>query len=108
MAGTGGVPSFSGVTSHSATGALPRTIRRPLAGPLLGFFAAAYLLPWAVWGSRIAQDHGRLGWHLPGAIVGVMLLVVGVILLDTSPLVQRVQRIQDAVQRQASEPGAGR
>ncbi len=45
------------------------------------------------------------GWHLPGAIVGVMLLVVGVILLDTSPLVQRVQ---DAEQRQASEPGTGR
>jgi len=68
MAGTDVVPSFSGVTSHSATRALPRTIRRPLDGPLLGFFAAAYLLPWAVWGSRIAEDHGWLGWHLPGAI----------------------------------------
>ena len=43
------------------------------------------------------------GWHLPGAIIGVALLVIGVILLDTSPLVQRVQRIEDAEQRQANK-----
>jgi hypothetical protein len=47
------------------------------------------------------------GWHLPGATFGVALLVTGVILLDTSPLVRRVQRIEEEEQRQASEDVAG-
>jgi hypothetical protein len=37
----------------------------------------------------------------------VALLAIGVTLLDTSPLVLRVQRLEDEEQRQASEPGTG-
>jgi membrane protease YdiL (CAAX protease family) len=49
--------------------------------PLLGFFVAAYLLPWTVWASRIAQDHGLLSWHLPGGIALWTLLPVTLVAL---------------------------
>jgi hypothetical protein len=41
------------------------------------------------------------GWHLPGAVLGVALLVTGVLLLDTSPLVLRVQRVEENEQESA-------
>ena len=28
----------------------------------------AFLLPWAVWGATIAQDHGAMSWHVPRAL----------------------------------------
>ncbi len=37
-------------------------------------------------------------WHLAGAAAGVALLIGGIILVDTSPLVQRIQRAEDAQQ----------
>jgi membrane protease YdiL (CAAX protease family) len=58
------------------TTAVRRTVHRPVDRVLLGFFVAAFLLPWAVWGSRIAQDHGLLGWRLPGGIALWTLLPV--------------------------------
>ena len=36
--------------------------------PLVTFFALAYLLPWTIWGTTIAQQHGRLGFHLPAPL----------------------------------------
>jgi membrane protease YdiL (CAAX protease family) len=32
------------------------------------FFVLAFLLPWAVWGTTIAQDHGAMSWHVPAAL----------------------------------------
>jgi uncharacterized protein len=52
----------------STAAAATTACRRPADRALLGFFVAAYLLPWAVWGSQIAQERGWLGWHLPGGI----------------------------------------
>lgn len=45
-------------------------------------------------------------WHLVGALVGVCLLIVGIILVDTSPLVRRVQRVEQR-QRQQGAGGSG-
>jgi membrane protease YdiL (CAAX protease family) len=36
--------------------------------PLLTFFPLAYLLPWAIWGTTIAQQHGKLTFHLPAPL----------------------------------------
>ncbi len=36
--------------------------------PLITFFVAAYLFPWTVWVSQIANGHGWISWHLPGGI----------------------------------------
>jgi membrane protease YdiL (CAAX protease family) len=36
--------------------------------PLVTFFALAYLLPWAIWGTTIAQQHGKLTFHLPAPL----------------------------------------
>jgi drug/metabolite transporter (DMT)-like permease len=49
----------------------------------------------------IVLFHERIataGWHLAGAAAGVALLVGGIILVDTSPLVRRVQRAEQAQQ----------
>lgn len=35
---------------------------------LIAFFLTAFLLPWTVWGSGIAADHGLISWHLPTGI----------------------------------------
>lgn len=32
------------------------------------FFALAFVLPWAVWGTQIAQDAGWLEWHIPSPL----------------------------------------
>jgi CAAX protease family protein len=45
-----------------------RNHREPVDRALLGFFLAAYLLPWVVWGSQIAEQRGWTTWHLPGGI----------------------------------------
>jgi membrane protease YdiL (CAAX protease family) len=53
------------------TGALPATTsarRTTTDRALLAFFLLAYLLPWTVWCSQIAQESGWTGWHLPGGI----------------------------------------
>jgi membrane protease YdiL (CAAX protease family) len=50
--------------ARTASVAAPGRVDRPL----LGFFAAAYLLPWAVWWSQIADERGWTTWHLPGGI----------------------------------------
>jgi membrane protease YdiL (CAAX protease family) len=46
-----------------------RPVRRtPVDRALPAFFLAAYLLPWTVWGSQIADERGWIGWHLPAGI----------------------------------------
>lgn len=54
-------------------------------------------------------------WNLVGACVGLVLLVAGVILVDTSPVVLRAQRVEDEEQLRTEKaegadgnPGAGR
>ena len=44
------------------------------------------------------------GWHLPGAMIGVALLAIGVTLLDTSPLVLRIQRLEDEEHGRRASP----
>lgn len=36
--------------------------------PLPTFFLLAFLLPWAVWGTTLAQDAGWLAWHVPPSL----------------------------------------
>lgn len=33
--------------------------------PLSLFFIAAFVIPWFVWGTTIAQNFGLIGWHIP-------------------------------------------
>lgn len=46
-------------------------------------------------------------WHLAGALVGVILLVGGVIIVDTSPLVRRVQRVEARQRQKTAQQEAG-
>jgi drug/metabolite transporter (DMT)-like permease len=41
-------------------------------------------------------------WHLVGALAGVCLLVAGILLVDSSPLVRRVQRVEQRQRQQAA------
>jgi membrane protease YdiL (CAAX protease family) len=41
-----------------------RRVRRDLAV----FFPVAFALPWFVWITRIGDDHGWWGWHVPGGL----------------------------------------
>lgn len=84
---TTALPACPPTTTRSAPGTAahgdaPQPPRRDL--PLLGFFLAAYLLPWTVWGSRIAQDHGLLSWHLPGGIALWTLLPVTLVAITAT------------------------
>ncbi|MCX7522623.1 type II CAAX endopeptidase family protein [Microbacterium sp. STN6] len=36
--------------------------------PLLVFFVLAFLLPWLVWGTTIAENAGMLSWHIPQSL----------------------------------------
>ncbi len=36
--------------------------------PLIVFFIAAFVLPWFVWGTTIAQTAGLIGWHIPESL----------------------------------------
>lgn len=36
--------------------------------PLLIFFSLAFLLPWTVWGTTLAEQAGWLTWHLPSSL----------------------------------------
>lgn len=36
--------------------------------PLVTFFVAAFVLPWFVWGTSIAQTAGLIGWHIPESL----------------------------------------
>lgn len=52
-------------------------------GALAIAVASMFVLPWAVWGSAIAQAHGLIGWRLPQGIALWVLtpsIVVGVLL----------------------------
>jgi membrane protease YdiL (CAAX protease family) len=35
---------------------------------LTSFFVLSFLLPWAVWATTIARDHGWTNWHVPQAL----------------------------------------
>lgn len=41
--------------------------RRPICA-LMTCYAIAFLLPWTVWGTLIAQQRGLLSWHIPQAL----------------------------------------
>lgn len=36
--------------------------------PLVTFFTLAYLLPWSVWATTIAEQHKLLSWHIPQSL----------------------------------------
>ncbi|MGN6501953.1 MAG: CPBP family glutamic-type intramembrane protease, partial [Pseudolysinimonas sp.] len=36
--------------------------------PLIFFFLAAFILPWFVWGTTIAQNAGIISWHIPESL----------------------------------------
>lgn len=59
-------------TVSADTGSSHRRLDRAL----VAFFVAAFLFPWAVWGSLIAQNHGLLGRHLPQGLALWTLLPV--------------------------------
>ncbi|MGZ6914012.1 MAG: CPBP family glutamic-type intramembrane protease [Oryzihumus sp.] len=63
-------------------GASPVAALSPLR--MAAVLAAVFLPPWAVWGSRIAQEDGLLGWHLPqGVALWSMTLPLALALLLT-------------------------
>lgn len=48
--------------------------------PLIIFFIAAFLFPWIVWGTTIAQGAGIIGWHIPESLafwIGLPLATYG-------------------------------
>jgi membrane protease YdiL (CAAX protease family) len=48
--------------------------------PLTVFFILAFLLPWSVWGTTIAQNAGFIGWHIPESLafwIGLPLATYG-------------------------------
>ena len=57
--------------------------------------ASMFLMPWAVWGSAIAQAHGLIGWRLPQGIALWVLtpsIVVGVLLMGGRPALADLTR----------------
>lgn len=42
-------------------------VRRPVVGLLVGYLLA-FVLPWLVWGSLIAEQHGLISWHVPQSL----------------------------------------
>ncbi len=62
------IPAGTAERTAATESVAPQAATRPLDLPLVAFFVAAYALPWTVWGSRIAQDHGWTTWHVPGGI----------------------------------------
>lgn len=64
-------------------------------GPLAVCVVAMFLMPWAVWGSAIAQANGLIGWRLPQGIALWVLtpsLVVGVLAVGGRPALRDVVR----------------
>jgi membrane protease YdiL (CAAX protease family) len=48
--------------------------------PLPLFFTAAFALPWAIWGTTLAEQAGWVGWHLPTSLafwIGLPLATFG-------------------------------
>jgi membrane protease YdiL (CAAX protease family) len=61
--------TITAATARSAASPTAVTTRgRRVDRPLTAFLLATYLLPWTVWCSQIAHDHGLIGWHLPNGI----------------------------------------
>ncbi len=57
--------------------------------------ASMFVLPWAVWGSAIAQAHGLIGWRLPQGVALWVLtpsIVVGVLLIGGRPALKDLTR----------------
>lgn len=61
------------------------------ANPILGIVVGLAIFP---------ESITTAGWHGPVAALGVASLIVGVIVIDTSPLVLRVQRAEQRARRQ--------
>jgi len=56
---------------------------------------AMFLMPWAVWGSAIAQAHGLIGWRLPQGVALWVLtpsIVVGALLIGGRPALKDLTR----------------
>ena len=45
----------------------PSALAHPVRALIVGY-AVAFALPWSVWGTLIAEQHGLLSWHLPQAL----------------------------------------
>lgn len=73
--------------------------------PLTIFFGLAFGLPWAVWGTALAEQAGWTSWHLPGALafwVGLPLASFGAAALTggraaVADLIRRMIRARVAV-----------
>lgn len=53
-------------------------LTHPVRALLVGY-AIAFVVPWSVWGTLIAEQHGLIGWHLPQSLafwVGLPLAVI--------------------------------
>ncbi len=96
-----GVVSFVALTLvQSAYQAGPLAASMPVmdaANPLVGITIGIVLFD---------ETISTATWHLAGAVVGVVLLVAGVILVDTSPLVLRIQRDEDEEQHRTADAEA--
>ena len=64
-------------------------------GHLAIALVAMFLMPWAVWGSAIAQAHGLIGWRLPQGVALWVLtpsIVVGALLIGGRPALADLTR----------------
>ncbi|MGB7980766.1 MAG: CPBP family glutamic-type intramembrane protease [Candidatus Nanopelagicales bacterium] len=64
---------------------------------LTTFLALAFLLPWAIWGTTIAQDQGWTSWHIPQALafwLGLTMATFG-----TAALAERWPGVKDLLAR---------
>jgi hypothetical protein len=76
----------------------------PLAASMPVMDAANPCLSIAIGVAVLGESVNTGVWHLAGAAAGLALLVGGVIVIDTSPLVRRVQRVEKEEQREANAP----
>jgi membrane protease YdiL (CAAX protease family) len=61
--------------AHLTSSAMPRKDR----SALIVFFALAYGLSWAVWGSALAHQHGLIDWAVPAEPFGFLAVTVAAV-----------------------------
>lgn len=63
------------------------------------FFVLAFLLPWLVWGTTIAQDHGWTTWHVPQTLAFWLGLTIAT--FGTAALAEGWPGVKDLLARMA-------